>query len=155
MLYLLIAEDLKMIPTCIRAPRSIQGSTDDVTRQTRSILQVIIVYQLVGACKLFELQQGISYHFSILLQLTAALTKVRLMQIWQMIEFTREVMFEETQQNCTSGVAPTTVLWVYGVLLKATHSTDSSDLIPLPNLTVSAAYISAAASILEITKSLW
>ncbi|CAG9110563.1 unnamed protein product [Plutella xylostella] len=29
-----------MIPTCIRAPRSIQGSTDDVTRQTRSILQI-------------------------------------------------------------------------------------------------------------------
>lgn len=29
-----------MIPTCIRAPRSIQGSTDDVTRQTRSIVQV-------------------------------------------------------------------------------------------------------------------
>ncbi|XP_072936202.1 protein sickie-like isoform X3 [Epargyreus clarus] len=29
-----------MIPTCIRAPRSIQGSTDDVTRQTRSIVQI-------------------------------------------------------------------------------------------------------------------
>ncbi|CAG5018697.1 unnamed protein product [Parnassius apollo] len=29
-----------MIPTCIRAPRSIQGSTDDVTRQTRSIIQI-------------------------------------------------------------------------------------------------------------------
>ncbi|XP_049887169.1 protein sickie isoform X2 [Pectinophora gossypiella] len=29
-----------MLPTCIRAPRSIQGSTDDVTRQTRSIVQI-------------------------------------------------------------------------------------------------------------------
>ncbi|XP_066251212.1 protein sickie [Euwallacea similis] len=29
-----------MIPGCIRAPRSIQGSTDDITKQTKSIVQI-------------------------------------------------------------------------------------------------------------------
>ncbi|KAH1012476.1 hypothetical protein HUJ05_011631 [Dendroctonus ponderosae] len=28
-----------MFPGCIRAPRSIQGSTDDITKQTKSIVQ--------------------------------------------------------------------------------------------------------------------
>lgn len=29
-----------MFPGCIRAPRSTQGSTDDITKQTKSIVQV-------------------------------------------------------------------------------------------------------------------
>lgn len=44
-----------MFPGCIRGPRSSQGSTDDITKQTKSIVQVSLIDRSFIKAGIFEI----------------------------------------------------------------------------------------------------